>query len=288
MKWSAGDRRNIDDRRGARAGGMRGGGLQLGIGGMLVLLALSWATGTDFLSLLSDGGGLAPASAPAEPGPVQSTPGEERTVDFVDAVAGDTQAVWAELIGPRYERTVVTVFRDVVDSACGTAQSATGPFYCPADHKVYIDLSFFEELDQKFGAPGDFAQAYVLAHEVGHHVQNLLGATERAARDRRTGPNSASVALELQADCYAGVWGHEASKSGRFRAGRVELEPGDAEEALRAASSIGDDRLQRMATGRVQPERFSHGSSAQRKEWFQRGFQTGDPARCDAFAALGS
>ncbi len=282
MKWSAGDRSNVEDRRGS----VVRGGAGVGIGGLLLIMALSWATGTDLTSLLTDGGPLTPASSSVESGPVTSNPAEERVVDFVAAVAGDTQETWSRLLGPRYERTVVALFRDQIDSACGMAESATGPFYCPADRKVYIDLSFFDELDQKFGAPGDFAQAYVLAHEFGHHVQNLLGANERAARDRRSGPGSASVALELQADCYAGVWGHEASKSGRFHAGKVELEPGDAEEALRAASSIGDDRLQKMSTGRVAPERFTHGSSAQRMEWFQRGMQTGDPARCDTFSAL--
>jgi len=169
-------------------------------------------------------------------------------------------------------------------SACGAAGSATGPFYCPADRKVYLDLGFFAELSQQFGAPGDFAQAYVIAHEFGHHVQNLLGASDIVQEDPRPGANSASVALELQADCYAGVWAHEASQQGRFSVGRVELEPGDAEEALQAAAAIGDDRLQRMASGRVAPERFTHGSSAQRMEWFGRGMSTGDPAQCDTFA----
>ena len=152
------------------------------------------------------------------------------------------------------------LFRDAIDSACGFAQSATGPFYCPSDGKVYLDLSFFNELSQRFGAPGDFAQAYVIAHEIGHHVQNLTGLNARASRDRQAGPGSASVALELQADCFAGIWGHAAAQNGRFNAGGVELEPGDVDEALRAAASIGDDRLQKMATGRVMPERFTHGS----------------------------
>ncbi len=282
MKWSAGDRGNIEDRRGSS--GLRGGA-SIGIGGVLLLAALSWATGTDFLSLLGGGDvGLDPTSAsrPAEP----ASPREERQVDFVDAVAGDTQAVWSRLLGSRYQETRVVLFRDAIQSACGAAESATGPFYCPGDQKVYLDLGFFDELDQKFGAPGDFAQAYVIAHEFGHHVQNLLGTNERVARDPRSGANSASVALELQADCFAGVWGHEASRGGRFQTGGVELEPGDAEEALKAASSIGDDRLQKMATGRVQPERFTHGSSAQRMQWFQRGLQSGDPASCDTFSAL--
>jgi predicted metalloprotease len=151
---------------------------------------------------------------------------------------------------------------------------------------VYLDLGFFGELSSRFGAPGDFAQAYVIAHEIGHHVQNLTGLTDRVQRDQRPGANSASVALELQADCFAGIWGHAASQNGRFTAGRVELDPGDAEEALQAAASIGDDRLQKMSTGRVAPERFTHGSSQQRMEWFQRGMQSGDPKSCDTFSRM--
>ena len=177
------------------------------------------------------------------------------------------------------------LFRDAIDSACGFAQSATGPFYCPEDRKVYLDLGFFSELSRRFGAPGDFAQAYVIAHEIGHHVQKLLGLNARASVDRRAGPGSASVALELQADCFAGVWGHAASQAGRFRYGRVELDPGDADEAIRAAAAIGDDRLQKMSTGRVMPERFTHGSSAQRVEWFRRGMDAGDPRACSTSAA---
>jgi uncharacterized protein len=205
-------------------------------------------------------------------------------VDFVDAVAGDLQGTWERLLPNRYQRTQVVLFRDAIDSACGFAQAATGPFYCPSDRKVYLDLGFFRELSSQFGAPGDFAQAYVVAHEFGHHVQNLLGLTARVQQDPRPGASSASVALELQADCFAGIWGHAASQQGRFEAGGVELEPGDAEEALRAAASIGDDRLQRMSGGRVAPERFTHGSSAQRVEWFRRGFESGKPERCDTFA----
>jgi predicted metalloprotease len=280
MRWSAGNRGNIEDARG-RSGMGIGGGIPMGIGGVVVLLVLSWATGIDFTSLIDTG---APSSAVTDSnGQIQTTPEEERMVDFVDAVAGDTQDVWQQILGNRYQRTTVVLFRDVYQSGCGTAQSATGPFYCPADHKVYLDLGFFQELSQRFGAPGDFAQAYVVAHEFGHHVQNLLGTSDRV-RAGSMGANSASVALELQADCYAGVWGHEASKSGRFQAGHVELEPGDADEALRAASVIGDDHLQKMATGHVQPERFTHGTSAQRTQWFQRGMQSGDPRQCDTFA----
>ena len=256
------------------------GAAPLGIGGLIILAALSYFTGTDFLSMAGD---VASGPVETQPGELTTTPEEERTVDFIDAVARDTQDTWTRLMGGRYEQTRVTLFRDMVQSACGTAESATGPFYCPGDHKVYLDLGFFGELSQKFGAPGDFAAAYVVAHEFGHHVQNLLGTNERVQRDARSGANSASVALELQADCYAGIWGHDASQQGRFQAGKVELEAGDAEEALRAASAIGDDRLQKMATGRVQPESFTHGSSAQRMEWFKRGMQTGDPAQCDTF-----
>jgi len=278
MRWSPGDRGNIEDRRGSSAARM---GMPIGIGGFVLLLVLSWATGTDFLSLLNSGGQPTDSSAPAA-----TSPQEERMADFVDAVANDVQNVWEQILGGRYERTRVVLFRDAAESACGFAQSATGPFYCPGDHRVYLDLGFFSELDRRFGAPGDFAQAYVIAHEFGHHVQNLSGTNQRVQRDRRTGENSASVALELQADCYAGVWGHAASRQGRFQAGGVELEPGDAEEGLQAASAVGDDRLQRMSTGHVAPERFTHGSSAQRVEWFRRGMESGDPARCDTFRAI--
>jgi predicted metalloprotease len=176
------------------------------------------------------------------------------------------------------------LFRDAIQSACGAAESATGPFYCPGDAKVYLDLGFFHELADRFGAPGDFAQAYVVAHELGHHVQNLLGLNER--RSNQPGPQSASVALELQADCLAGIWGNAASQNGQLHAGHVQLEAGDAEEALRAAAAIGDDRLQRMATGRVMPERFTHGTSAQRVNAFRRGMESGDPRACTTPASM--
>jgi predicted metalloprotease len=278
MRWSPGDRSDIDDQRG-RSGGI----ISLGIGGFLVLLVLSWVTGTNLFSLL--GTDTQPSQSVGTSGQVSSTPAEERQVDFVDAVTKDVQDTWEQLLGSRYQRTRVVLFRDAIDSACGFAQSATGPFYCPDDRKVYLDLGFFSELSRRFGAPGDFAQAYVIAHELGHHVQNLLGLNARASVDRRAGPGSASVALELQADCFAGVWGHAASQAGRFQYGRVELDPGDADEAIRAAAAIGDDRLQKMATGRVMPERFTHGTSAQRVEWFKRGMDSGDPRACGASAA---
>jgi predicted metalloprotease len=276
MKWSTGDRSNIDDQR-ASSGGRA---VPIGIGGLLVLAVLSWATGTDFLSMFtSQSGSSGPAATQADR-PLQTTPAEERTVDMVDAVTKDVQDTWSQLLGSRYERTRVELFRDAIESGCGVAQTATGPFYCPADSKVYLDLGFFKELSDRFGAPGEFAEAYVIAHEFGHHVQNLMGLQPGALQNSREGQNSASVAIELQADCFAGVWGHAASEAGRFKAGRVELDPGDAEQALRAAAAIGDDRLQKMATGHVMPERFTHGSSAQRVAAFKRGMTSGDPRAC--------
>jgi hypothetical protein len=277
MQWSPGDRGNIEDERG-RSGSRA---VPLGIGGVVILLALSWATGTDFLSLVTNQQ-TAPSSAGDASGPVKGTPQEKRMVDFVDAVANDVQGAWEQLLGGRYARTRVVLFRDSIESACGQAESATGPFYCPSDRKVYLDLGFFDELSRRIGAPGDFAKAYVIAHELGHHVQHLLGLDRDSRRGAATGPGSASVALELQADCFAGVWGHVASQSGRFKAGHVELEPGDAEQALRAAAAIGDDRLQKMTTGHVMPDRFTHGTSAQRVEHFRRGMASGDPRVCDA------
>ena len=255
----------------------------LGVGGFLVLLVLSWATGTNLFTLLGTDT-AAPSDSVATTGQVQTTPAEERMVDFVGAVAADDQDVWERLLGGRYVRTKVVLFRDAIQSACGFAESATGPFYCPRDQKVYLDLGFFNDLSQRFGAPGDFAQAYVVAHEFGHHAQNLLGLMGTSERGPASGPQSASVAIELQADCFAGVWGHEASKPGRAQAGKVELDPGDVEEGLRAAAAIGDDRLQKMSTGRVMPERFTHGSSAQRVEWFRRGLESGDPRACSGNA----
>jgi len=281
MRWTPGDRSDIEDLRG-RSG--RIGVAHLGIGGVVLLLALSWLTGANWFALLGTGD-AAPSQTVGTSGELRSSATEERLVDFVDAVSRDAQDTWAGLVGDRYQRTSVVLFRDSIDSACGFAQAATGPFYCPRDAKVYLDLGFFDELRERFGAPGDFAQAYVVAHELGHHVQNLLGLNDQSMHDRRAGAQSASVALELQADCFAGVWGHAASQSGRFAAGHVELEAGDADEALRAASAIGDDRLQKMATGRVMPERFTHGTSAQRVYWFKRGMESGDPHACTPGAA---
>jgi predicted metalloprotease len=249
----------------------------IGLGGVAVLFILSLITGQDFLSDAVDpsGGGVTtdqPASGPPQP----RSPEEERLENLVSSVLDDAQDTWTKILGSRYERAKLVLFTDAVDSACGMAQSATGPFYCPQDHKVYIDLGFYRELRDRFGAPGEFAQAYVLAHELGHHVQTLTG-TERQMRQlQQSNPgraNELSVRLELQADCYAGVWGKSA-------AARGHLEEGEAEQGLNAAAAIGDDRLTR---GRVAPERFTHGSSAQRVQWFKRGMDTGQPEACDTF-----
>jgi predicted metalloprotease len=207
---------------------------------------------------------------------------ENREVQFVSFVLDDAQRTWEQMLpqsGARYRHAKLVLFRDVTESSCGTAESATGPFYCPGDEKVYIDLGFFEELSQRFGAPGEFAQAYVIAHEIGHHVQKLLG-IERQVRQRQqlrpSARNTLSVAMELQADCLAGVWGHSTAQ-------RKIIDESDIAAGLRAAASVGDDRLQRMATGRVSPESFTHGSSAQRTTWFRRGLDSGEVSACNTF-----
>lgn len=274
MRWTPGNRGNIQDVRGRSGGGM---GVPLGIGGVLILLVGSWLTGVNLFDVVGSGG----ATDVVAERPVNASPEEERLVDFVDAVMGDIQHTWSQKISD-YQPTRAVLFRDSIQSACGLSSAASGPFYCPSDRKVYLDLSFFDDLHRKLGAPGDFAQAYVLAHEVGHHIQNIVGTLESAPF--RGNANERSVRVELQADCYAGVWGHEASKPGRYAAGRVELDPGDVEEGLNAASSIGDDRLQKMSQGRVVPESFTHGSSAQRVSWFRRGMESGDARACDTFA----
>jgi predicted metalloprotease len=256
----------------------------MGIGGVLVLLLLSWFTGVDFLSLIGN-----PSSTQVEStgtgGAVASTPEEEKMVLFVDAVAEDLQQTWEQKLRG-YQRTTVGLFRGAVESGCGFAQSAVGPFYCPADRKVYLDLGFFAELQNRFRAPGDFAQAYVIAHEVGHHIQTLTGVESQVRQQQAGNPgarNELSVRMELQADCYAGVWGNVASKPGRAQQGKVELDPGDLEEGLNAAAAIGDDTIQKRSTGHVMPDKFTHGSSAQRVEWFRRGFDSGDPNACNTF-----
>src|SRR5262252_7271908 len=285
MRWSAGDRSNIEDARGNSGGfGMGGRAVPIGLGGFVLLALLSWATGTNFLSLLSPTTTDDSPTTVGQSAPAHTSPAEEREVDFVDAVMKDVQSTWSTLLPRDYRQTRVVLFRDAINSACGMAQSATGPFYCPQDQRVYLDLGFFEELSQRFGAPGDFARAYVIAHEVGHHVQRLTGIERQVRAAQENNPaaqNPLSVRLELQADCFAGVWGHAASQPGRAANGHVELDTGDVDEGLRAAASIGDDRLQRMAGSRVAPDRFTHGSSAQRVEWFRRGLTAGTPDACD-------
>jgi predicted metalloprotease len=250
----------------------------IGLGGVAILLVLSLLTGQDFLSMADPSGGAGIDGTP--PGPAApSSPEEERLVDFVSFVLDDAQETWASLLGARYQPAHLTLFTDAVESACGFAEAATGPFYCPPDQRVYIDLGFYRQLHDRFGAPGDFAQAYVLAHEIGHHVQTLLGTNARMRQAQEANPqlaNELSVRLELQADCYAGVWGHAAAQRGL-------LDPGDVDEGLAAAAAIGDDRIARMSGTRIAPERFTHGSSAQRMQWFRRGLESGDPSACDTF-----
>jgi predicted metalloprotease len=251
-----------------------------GIGGIVLLLLVSALTGTNPLDLLGGGGGGIPTEEVATGGVSPDDP----QAQFISVVLGSTERIWAQVFadrGSRYEPPVLVLFTDATQSACGVGQSAMGPFYCPVDRKVYLDLSFFQELDQRFGAPGDFAQAYVVAHEVGHHIQTVTGLSERVsaarARSDETTGNALSVRQELQADCYAGVWGHYAARDDL-------LEPGDAEEGLRAAAAIGDDRLQRQSQGRIVPESFTHGSSAQRVEWLRRGLDSGRLEACDTFS----
>ena len=265
MRWRDMRRsENVEDRRGMPMGGA---GLKLG-GGSL--------------------GGLveqAPPPATVDSGPQRKPPEDDPQADFIRAILGDTEDTWSRLFeqgGGTYEPPRLVLFTGAVQSACGQASSAVGPFYCPPDRRVYLDLQFFRELSERFGAPGDFARAYVVAHEIGHHVQNLTGISERVQRQRarmdQAAANALSVRMELQADCYAGVWGYAAAR-------RNILEPGDVEAALAAATAIGDDRLQKQTRGYVVPESFTHGSSAQRVRWFKTGLESGDVRRCDTFSA---
>ena len=279
MRWTPGGRSSdLEDRRGS-GGGFGGGGMRIGLGGAAVLLVLSLIFKQNFFALVgADGQG----SEPTASGPVATTPEEEKRVDFVSFVLDDAQATWERIFrerGQTYQHAKLVLFRDAIQSACGFAEAATGPFYCPGDGRVYIDLGFYDELQQRFGAPGDFAQAYVLAHELGHHVQRLLGTEAKVREEQRRQPdraNQLSVKLELQADCYAGVWGHETAQ-------RQILEAGDVEEGLAAAAAVGDDRIQRMSGQVVHPEAFTHGTSEQRTSWFRRGFVSGRPEDCDTF-----
>ena len=283
---------NVDDLRGQRMGG-RGGGGMVGIGGtgLVVVLLLAWLTGQNPLELLGQiaaqqQGGSATQSQQYDQQPYQESADDREQREFISVVLADTEDVWNKTfrddMGRTYEEPRLVLFSGGVDSGCGFAQAAVGPFYCPADHKVYIDLSFYDELQRRFGAPGDFAQAYVIAHEVGHHVQNQLGIAERVQAERqRAGEeeaNALSVRLELQADCLAGVWAHQTERQKRV------LEQGDVEEALGAAAAVGDDSIQKKTQGYVVPESFTHGSAEQRVRWFKRGFQSGSIDSCDTFS----
>jgi len=279
MRWTPGYQSgNVEDRRGG--GGMMRGAGGMGIGAFVILLVLSLVFKRDLFQLVG-AGGVAPGAETAGAPPAESTPEEGQLKSFVSFVLDDAQNIWAQELpryGAQYRPAKLVLFRDAIQSACGFAQSATGPFYCPGDERVYIDLGFYQELKSRFGAPGDFAQAYVLAHEIGHHVQKLLGTEAKVQDGRSRRPdlaNELSVRLELQADCYAGVWAHEA---------RDSLEQGDIEEGLNAAAAVGDDRIQQMSGQAVAPEAFTHGSSAQRVQWFKTGMQAGKPDACDTFA----
>jgi hypothetical protein len=280
MRWEQGRRsQNVEDRRGKKMVG----GAGIGLGG-LALVAIAWLLGADpskMLQLLS----APPGAAAASEGPAGAQPTDE-AADFISVVLADTEDVWNQLFqaeGRRYEEPKLVLFSDGVQSACGMQSSAVGPFYCPGDQNVYLDLTFFQDLAQRHGAPGDFAQAYVVAHEVGHHVQNLLGISDQVHRKMQGlsegDANELSVRLELQADSLAGVWAYHANRV------RSVLEPGDVEEALTAATAIGDDRLQKEARGYAVPDSFTHGTSAQRVRWFRRGFEEGTLEAADTFAA---
>ena len=285
MKWE-GNRQsdNVEDRRGSGGGMPVFGGRSIGIGTIVVALLGGWVLGINPLTIL----GLLSGGSPAQVQqvPAQRPPADDTMARFVSTVLADTEDVWQEVFrqqGSNYQQPRLVLFRGAPPTACGTGQAAMGPFYCPGDRKVYIDLGFYQTLKDRLGAPGDFAQAYVIAHEVGHHVQNLLGISTKVDQMRgRVGQaelNRLSVRLELQADCFAGVWAHHAQNA------RQILEQGDVEEAMNAAARIGDDALQRAGGGAVVPDSFTHGSSAQRQRWFHTGLQQGSLKSCDTFAA---
>ena len=283
MKWTPeGESQDIEDRRdegGSGGGGFQFGGMHIGLGGAIILLVLSLLFKQNFFALIG-GGGATPVAT--RPNPAK-TEAERPLVQFISFVLDDTQKTWEQVFprqtGKQYRHAKLVLFRNYTRSGCGAAESATGPFYCPEDEKVYIDLGFYDELKQRFGAPGEFAQAYVLAHEVGHHVQKLAGIEAKVRQLQEQNPrrqNALSVRMELQADCLAGVWAHATQERGL-------LESGDVESALGAAAAVGDDRLQKMATGHVSPETFRHGSSQQRMNWFRKGLDNGSIATCNTF-----
>jgi predicted metalloprotease len=290
MKWQ-GQRQsdNVEDQRsgGGGSGFRLGGGGGIGLGTVAIALVAGWIFGINPLTLLGvlSGDGTV-AEAPSARAPAQAPPANDEMASFVSTVLADTEDVWDGVMksgGASYRQPKLVLFRGAVGTACGSGQSAMGPFYCPGDQKVYLDLGFFETLRARMGAPGDFAQAYVIAHEVGHHVQNLLGITGKvdAMRGRvsEAQMNALSVRVELQADCFAGVWANHSQK------GKGWLERGDIEEAMNAAAQIGDDTLQRKSQGTVVPESFTHGTSAQRQAWFRRGLESGSVAQCNSFDA---
>jgi predicted metalloprotease len=256
--------------------------MRMGLGGFVVLLVLSLVFKRDFFSLVGAGSSDADPTAAAPAGPVQTTPEEDERAQFVSFVLDDAQNTWTKLFadrGKQYQRAKLVLFRDATQTACGVGQAAAGPFYCPGDNRVYIDLGFYDELRDRFGAAGDFAQAYVITHELGHHVQRLLGTEEQVRGEQGRRPdraNDLSVRMELQADCYAGVWAHSTAQ-------RQILEQGDVEEGLNAAAAVGDDRIQEASGEGVHPEAFTHGSAAQRSRWFRRGFESGKLEDCDTF-----
>ncbi|HEV7571519.1 MAG TPA: neutral zinc metallopeptidase [Thermoanaerobaculia bacterium] len=290
MRWTpGGDNSDVEDRRGSSGGGFGGfgiGGAPIGCGGAVILLVLSLLFHKNFFALLGTGqNGTQVSTQTADSRPVQETPEEHQESEFVKFVLHDAQKTWESIVPQQtnatYRHATLVLFRDSTQSSCGYAQAASGPFYCPEDEKVYIDLAFYDELKQRFGASGDFAQAYVLAHEIGHHVQKVIGIEEKVHQAMENDPRRAkqySVRLELQADCFAGIWAHSTQE-------RNLLQAGDVEEGLNAAAAVGDDRLQRMAGRRVNPDSFTHGSSAQRSEWFKRGFDAGRISDCDTFAS---
>ena len=277
MRWTrGGSTRNVEDRRGQRMG--MGGGL--GLGGGVIGLILALIFGGD---ILGGGEGGSTATAGGDVAPVTETAEEAERRELSVFVLNDAQDVWRRILpkhGDQYRDARLVLYREATQSGCGVGQAGMGPFYCPLDERIYIDLSFFDELQNRFRAAGDFAQAYVIAHEIGHHVQHILGVDDRVRQMQQSRPgeaNELSVRLELQADCFAGVWGNTTSQ-------RRILEEGDVEEALNAAAAIGDDRIQRQTTGTVRPESFTHGTSQQRVTWFRRGLESGDAESCDTFA----
>jgi len=276
VRWTPGGiSSDIDDARGSSGGfgGFGLGGGSLGCGGVVLLLVLSLLFHRNFFALFDNS--QAPAPRQQVNQPVQESPQEHKELQFVSFVLDDVQSTWDKLLPEQtqtaYHHARLTPFRDEIRSGCGFASAASGPFYCPEDEHVYIDLSFYDELRSRFGAPGDFAQAYVIGHEVGHHVQNILGISGKVQS------REDSVKLELQADCFAGVWAHSTQQRGL-------LEAGDVDEAMNAAAAVGDDRIQRMAGRRVNPEKWTHGSAAERSSWFRRGFDSGQVSSCDTFA----